>query len=237
MAQEITSTTALAPVDGFDELDDTPAGGGEFVKFDPATSTQWFYRDGSPVSRGPYVPIDCRKELIRWQDKKISERLAPQAGEPFPTAEELNEKIPKSEWVEGFDGSPKGPWSLQFSVFLIDPATGSKIICSNSTVGQRIAYRELKDRIQTMRQIRGERVFPLIELGAKPMKTKFGIKMRPEFQVTGWRGLGGAPLPALPPGKPIAPVTSEEIINDAIPFALLLPILLPLAVFLSIYGV
>jgi hypothetical protein len=213
MAQEITSTTTLTPVDGFDELDDTQAGGGEFIKFDPATSTQWFYRDGSPVSKGPYVPIDCRKELIRWQDKKITERLAPQAGEPFPTAEELNEKTPKSEWGEGFDGSPNGPWSLRFSVFLIDPATGSKIICSNSTAGQKIAYAELKDRVQTMRKIRGERVFPLVELGAKPMKTKFGLKMRPEFRIIDWRGLGGTPLPALPPGKPIAAQVSADQFN------------------------
>jgi hypothetical protein len=218
MTQEITSTTALAPVDGFDERDDAPTGGGDFVKFDAATESKWFRRDGSPVSKGPYVPIDCQKELIRWQDKKIVDRLAPQAGEPFPTADELNEKIPKSEWEEGFDGAPKGPWQLQYTIFLIDPANGAKIIAANSTTGHKIAYAELKDCIQTMRQIRGERVYPLVQLGAKPMRSKYGIKLRPSFEIIGWRGHGGAPLPALPPGKPVTPPSSDEIISDAIPF-------------------
>jgi hypothetical protein len=32
--------------------------GGRFAKFDPATSTEWWSREGTALSRGPYAAID-----------------------------------------------------------------------------------------------------------------------------------------------------------------------------------
>jgi hypothetical protein len=58
----------------------------------------------------------------------------------------LNDAIPKSEWGEDFNGNPKGPWQLDYVLFLVDPADGTKLICCNGTAGQRIAYESLKER-------------------------------------------------------------------------------------------
>jgi hypothetical protein len=40
-----------------------------------------------------------------------------------------------------------------------------------------------------MRKLRGEHVVPVVELSAKPMKTQFGTKQRPHFNITDWRNL------------------------------------------------
>ena len=83
-----------------------------------------------------------------------------------------------------------------------------------------------------MRALRGAAVFPLVTLDSRPMKTKFGTKLRPEFSITDWRDLGGTGNPALestppraiegktaaPVGKPVKAPTTTEALNDEIPF-------------------
>ena len=73
----------------------------------------------------------------------------------------------------------------------------------------------------------------LVRLDAKPMKTRFGQKMRPEFTIVEWREIGGGgglqnePArqieqkksdPAAQVGKPVKPVTTGEALNDEIRF-------------------
>jgi hypothetical protein len=83
-----------------------------------------------------------------------------------------------------------------------------------------------------MRALRGTAVFPLVTLDSRPMKTKIGTKLRPEFSITDWRDLGGNGKPALesappraieaktatPVGKPVKAPTTTEAVNDEIPF-------------------
>jgi hypothetical protein len=65
-------------------------------------------------------------------------------------------------------------------------------------------------------------------LGAKPMKTGFGLKQRPDFIIHDWRNLGG-PQPLSAPatkepatveqiGQPVKPVSVKEELNDEIGF-------------------
>ncbi len=75
-----------------------------------------------------------------------------------------------------------------------------------------------------MRALRGDKVVPVVELDAKPMKTQYGTKLRPEFKIVDWRDFGGETAPAVPTtpvapqiGKPVEPVTSAEEFDDEIP--------------------
>jgi hypothetical protein len=180
---EITPTT----YDGYDYQDSEPStGGADYAKFDGAAQNIWHGRDGAGLSLGPYIAVNCQIELLRWNDKKVVDRIVQKPGDPLPDPDYLNAKIPQSEWEEDFSGNPKGPWQKNYTNFLVDPKTGAKFIVSNSTVGQRIAFENLKERVGFMRRLRGH-VYPLVMLSSKSMRTKFGMKMRPDFEIIDWR--------------------------------------------------
>jgi hypothetical protein len=102
----------------------------------------------------------------------------------------------------------------------------------NGTIGARIAVERLQDKVKWMRALRGVNCAPLVRLDSKPMKTRFGQKMRPEFTIVEWRQIGGGglqnepaqqieqrkPDPAEQIGRPVKPVTTEEELNDRIRF-------------------
>jgi hypothetical protein len=227
MSTDSTNTTSLTPIDGYDE-DGTEASsrGAKYLKFDGATQSLWFLReDGTAFKKGPLYAPDCWEEHIKWIDKQPVERKRKVPGEAFPDVESLNSKAPKSEWREDFNGNPIGPWRHTFNVGLVDCLDGSRYIVSNSTTGMAIAYDELRERVQFMRKLRGERVVPVVELSTAAMKTKkFGTKQRPHFEIADWRKFGGsAPAIAGPapngggvPGEAVAPLTAAEIIVDAV---------------------
>ena len=147
-------------------------------------------------------------------------------GEPLPDIDELNARIPQKQWETGLDGKPRPPWQKQCLVYLLDGTNAERFTFINSTVGARIAVENLKDQVKWMRAMRGADVFPVVELSSAPMKTKMGTKIRPDFRVVGWRRLGDGetgPVTGAPPttpaiGKPVAPVSSREALNDEIPF-------------------
>ena len=49
-----------------------------------------------------------------------------------------------------------------------------------------IAVRELIDRINWMRRFRGNAVYPIVQLSTRFMKTKFGGRLRPNFEIVSW---------------------------------------------------
>ena len=147
-------------------------------------------------------------------------------GQPLPDVDELNAQIPKSEWEDGING-PRKPWQHVYVVYLLNPADASIYTVINNTVGMRICYERLSERVKWMRSLRGDRVFPLVVLDKKPMKTNFGTKLRRELTVVSWRDLSGdggpqksigKPVTKLTSiGKPIEPVTTKEALNDELP--------------------
>ena len=92
-------------------------------------------------------------------------------------------------------------------VYFIDPLTGGFYTFVSSTTGGRIAVDHLKELVSGMRMLRGDRVLPLITLGERPMKTRFGAKTRPHFEIVDWKEAGipvlreEAPKAALPPAS------------------------------------
>ncbi len=73
--------------------------------------------------------------------------------------------------------------------------------------------------------MRGADVFPLVELSSAPMKTKMGHQNPPRVPGGGVAAVGkwrAGPAAKEPPttaaiGKPVAPVSSREALNDEIP--------------------
>jgi hypothetical protein len=155
--------------------------------------------------------------LQRWQGGRVVETITTK---PLPDPAELSAQI--KEWELGPDGTPRAPWVLTFVTYLLNPATCEMFTLANSTIGARIATQTLADRVAWMRKLRGNNVVPEVELSAKPMKTRFGVKQRPEFKIIGWHLLGGnetAPKQIASPGlTKVEPPSLREELDDELPF-------------------
>jgi hypothetical protein len=148
------------------------------------------------------------------------ERFTTITKKPLPDPDELNAKIPQSEWPIDRNGNRVPPWKLTYVVYLLDPRTCEKFTYISATIGARIATETFADRVAWMRRLRGNNVVPLVELTSKQMKTRFGTKQRPEFKIDNWHllGDGGAPEQlALPRLTPVEPPSTEEELDDEIP--------------------
>jgi hypothetical protein len=141
---------------------------------------------------------------------------------PLPNVDQLNSTVPEAEWEEGIAG-PRPPWQRQRAVYLVRSSDGSTFTYVSGTIGGSIAVDGLIDRVATMRKLRGQDVLPLVGLGSKTMKTKYGQRLRPEFIVDGWRQVGGngdakAIETKAEVGTPVKPPTVAEELNDAVGF-------------------
>jgi hypothetical protein len=157
-----------------------------------AESTKWVDRDGLPLPQVMFV-IGYVTVLRRWVEKRpdyITEH-------PLPDPKELNATIPVVEWEIGLDGKPRPPWQLTFVVYMVDLKTGALFTYANSTFGAMLCFNNLEEQIAVMRMLKdGEHVFPIVQLDQRPMKTAYGMKMRPHFQVVDWRKT----VTVVPPG-------------------------------------
>jgi hypothetical protein len=179
--------------------------------------------DGIEVPKGTKLLVLGTTDLLqRWQDGRVVEVIR---NRPLPGLESLNAKIPLSEWDTGIDGKPRAPWQHTFCVYLLDPETAERYTFANATVGARIAVEDLAEKMRWMRGLRGAQVTASVELSSKPMKTRFGVKLRPHFKLLKWMDLGSIQLTAEPAtpmigGPEIAEVDppTEEVLDDSIPF-------------------
>jgi hypothetical protein len=190
---------------------------------------RWSTQDGPDLTGHQLLALATANAVQRWHLKEPPDTIV-DSGAGLPDVDELNAKIPRAEWEPGLDGQPRPPWQRQYVVYLLDTADASLFTFANGTVGAKIAWERLRDRVSWMRALRGTAVFPLVTLDSRPMKTKIGTKLRPEFSITDWRDLGGPGNPALesaPPrvleAKTAAPVgktikAATESLDDEIPF-------------------
>src|SRR6516162_6894080 len=195
------------------EGDDRPDGAGiiqgNLVKF--SNEAMWVTRDGDELSADlELVAVDVGRVVQKWQDQQPVDTIILQPHQKFPDVEEMNEKVPKEEWVEGPDGKPRGPWQAQHILYLLDLKTMDKFTFPTGTTGGRIAVGELRDKLVSMRQLRGPGVYPLVSLGDTFMKTKWGGRQRPHFQIVRWVRLGGE-------GGKVEALPGADM-NDEIPF-------------------
>jgi hypothetical protein len=182
-----------------------------------------------------------------WKDKELLDEIVELPDEPLPDVDNLNSQIPRKEWGLGLDGQPRPPWALYWVAYLLDLESGQRYTFLNSTTGARIAVERLEDRMEVQRALRGPGVRPIVKLDARPMKTAFGQKMRPDFPIVEWRDFGGdggtllripgrggsggglielkpepVPAPSTPTkskkvGEPVKPVSIQEELDDDLP--------------------
>jgi hypothetical protein len=205
---------------------------------------QWKDGDGLPMP-GRVLVVGIDRVLRCWgADNELLDYEIEHAGQPLPDVDELNNKIPEEEWGTDLNNQPRAPWERCWRVILLDLETASTFTVISGTTGARIAVERLEDRITWMREIRRAPVVPIVQLDSRPMKTRFGTKMRPEFTVLEWRersaehatpqiehqpdatGFRPAVAENAPPekkvkatiGKPVKPTTRQEELNDDIPW-------------------
>ena len=217
--------------DGFgDALDADRVIQGTIIK---CVDGHWADRDGiafPPETK--MLAISTAIVLQCWRDgQPVGDPIIKQPGQPLPDVDELNAKIPELEWEIGLDDKPRPPWQKQFIVYLVNPVDASIYTFINSTMGAQIAFDRLKSKVVLMRQMRGANVVPIVALDSKPMKTKFGQKMRPEFTILEWRQLGASEVKDAGPartiehqgqkkpsvGQPVEEVSYDERFKDEVP--------------------
>jgi hypothetical protein len=179
-------------VESYDEPVSERALIGQRVRY----TDKWLLPDQKQLTK-PLIVVNVRRTVLKWgkDKKKPPETIFLRAGEKIPDLKKRNEETPKSEWVEGFDGKPKGPWEAQHIVYMIDPTSIDQYSYPTSTTGGGIAVRELIDRIVWMRRFRGNAVFPIVQLATRPMSIQRGTatRPRPHFEIVDWAkfDLGG----------------------------------------------
>ncbi len=151
---------------------------------------QWSCNDESDPPE-KLIALSTALALQHWEDGNPVETIVRTPDKPLPDLDTLNAQIPQEQWEAGIDGKPRPPWVRQHVVYLLDPTDGSLFTYINSTVGAAIAVKNLKERVKMMQALRGLGVVPVVTLGTRPMTTKFGRKIRPEFTVEKWVQLGG----------------------------------------------
>lgn len=219
MANEV----AKKPVelDGFDTFEDRVEGAdeqvsnrviqGQLLKF--SNEATWLVGEDELPANLELVAFDIARVVNKWpvdDGPPLSKILGP--GEKFPDIDKLNAETPKTEWREGPNGQPVGPWQQQYVLYLLDPLTMGKFSYATSTIGGGIAVRDLRDRITWMRRLRGNHVYPVVTLADVFMRTRFGGRQRPNFVIKRWVtfGDGGGDAAALPAPTNIDPNPESE---------------------------
>jgi hypothetical protein len=162
------------------EGDDRPEGAGviqgSLVKF--TNEAMWVTRDGDELPADlELIAVDVGRVVQKWQDGQPVETIVLEPHQKFPDVEELNEKVPKKEWVEGPDGNLRGPWQAQHILYLLDPKTMDKFTFPTGTTGGRIAIRDLVDKTSWMRRLRGPNVYAVVLLSDTFMNTKWVLRL------------------------------------------------------------
>jgi hypothetical protein len=198
---------------------------GVLLKF--GNDAAWTTRDQEEISPDlELVVVDLARVTQRWQDGQAVETRILEPGEKFPDVDAMNEAIPRTEWIEGPTGEPRGPWQNQHLVYLLDLQTMDRFTFATGTTGGRIAVRELRDKLVWMRRLRGPNVYATVTLGDTFMPTKFGGRQRPHFTIVRWVRLGSEvpveaaalPAPAETAALPLveSPPVAEDL-NDDLP--------------------
>ena len=219
-----------AVVDGFAgyedgiEGHDRPEGTGlihGLTKF--TNEAKWVRDDEEIASDLELIAADVVRVVQRWEDGKPIETCILEPGEKFPDIKALNDAVPREDWSEGPDGHPRGPWQAQHILYLVDPVTMDRYSYPTGTTGGGIAIRELVDKITLMRMTRGPNLYAVVTLSDTFMKTKWGGRQRPHFNIVKWTRLGaqaGEEVAALPapttpaPAATLVPVQEPPAAKD-----------------------
>jgi hypothetical protein len=220
-----TTNLPIVTQDGFDLVDPSERLiQGEILK---CNDGHWFTRHGQDFEHGkPMLVVNMARALQHWQFEQPVATIVEKPGQPFPDADDLNAAIPRDQWENGLDGKPRPPWQLQYVVYLIDPIDGGMYTYLNSTKGARIAFDQLRSRMNNMRALSGKQLVPVVELDERRVSKEYN-KIGPFFRPVRWLEFRGASTPAVPrliehgaasnqPGENTAPARSAPWDDDGI---------------------
>jgi hypothetical protein len=131
------------------------------------------------------VAVNVMTAWVRWEGGKPEHRVT-KPGQLHPDREDLPD-LDESQWPPGLNDEPSDPWRDTRYLHLIDPQTGGDYTFVTDSYGGRRAVGDLKSAIVNVRYAHPAAV-PVVQLHSTTMKTRFGLKQRPEFKVVGWRG-------------------------------------------------
>ena len=226
-------------VEGYDQPQNAGIIQGNLIKF--TNEATWVLRDGNELPANlELIVVDVARIVQKWRDQQPVETIILEPHQKFPDIEEMNEKVPRKEWIEGPDGKPRGPYQAQHVVYLLDPNSMDKYTFPTGTTGGRIAVSELRDKIVWRRRLQGLNVYAVITLSDTFFPTRFGGRQRPHFVIRHFVRLGGeggevqalAPPAQAPADKPAQQATAQaelpletvnqpslkEEVGDEIPF-------------------
>jgi len=157
-----------------------------------------------------FAAVDTRTAWLKWEDG-VPNYVIPDSSGRLVSREALGDHD-EAEWpVNELSGKREDPWKVVKAIYLVDVRTAGTFTHTNHTVGTKIAISELAAKITMMWSARPGAV-PVVKLSSVPMKTKFGTRPRPHFEVTDWRG------GTTPDAPQISPPTLREELNDEIGF-------------------
>jgi hypothetical protein len=154
---------------------------------------------------------------VHWENGKPIDHRVTQPGQQHPDRDELPDQD-ESLWPPGLNGEPEDVWKDTRYLHLIDPQTGADFTFVTDSYGGRRGVGNLKSQIYYVRMAHPA-ALPVVQLASAPMKTRFGLKKRPEFKVVGWRGRQQRAAVQAIEEKPCEPQKEfVEPLDDDIPF-------------------
>ena len=159
---------------------------GQMIKFDNG-----IYKVNKTETLPPdieLVAIGVTTAWVKWREKRPVEHRVT-LSQQHPDRDDLPDQN-KAEWEIGLDGQPVDPWKDTRYLRLIDPLTSADYTFVTDSIGGRRGVFDLKSQIRNVRYAHPN-ALPLIKLRTTTMKTRYGLKPRPLFEVIGWRGKSG----------------------------------------------
>ena len=203
--------------DNDDDDDDDRLHEGTILKFHDG---KWITNEGLPPPKR-LLAVAFVKANVRWAGRpgRPVETVRQIGSTPLPKVSELNAAIPEGQWEIGLNDQPRPPWERQSAVYLIDLVRAEKFTFATGSIGGSRAIRDLRDKVDTMRQLKGGiEVRAVVEPATAPFQTKYGMRVRPHFNVLGWlTPSGGGGSTGGPTLVPLAPLSVAEEIDDSLP--------------------
>jgi hypothetical protein len=151
------------------------------------TDKQYFVGSGGYRTEMPlgerFVVMAAHALWKRWQGKKVVERVGEINGH-YPKRHELGYSDERL-WDIGPGDRASDPWQDSREVALIRETDFVEFVFCTATAGGRDAVDSLGRSIRNARVLSpGQQ--PIIELAWAPMRTRYGMKSKPDLKIVGW---------------------------------------------------
>jgi hypothetical protein len=171
------------------------------IKLRFTNDAEWIAGDDVIAADREFLVVEIIKGEQKWIDDRSVETRILGATEKFSDLEKLNDAAPREEWREKF-GKEVGPWEHCHVAYLVDPETWQIYTFPTSTGGGGQCVRELRESTGLVRRVRGPDINPRVRLSNTFMKTSYGGRQRPSFEIIGYESLKKATL-GTEPNKPL----------------------------------